>query len=196
MEDEVDVKVVIVGATEVGKTSILNVLTNGDMGNEISPTIGASFLIKDLEVNHSTIHLALWDTAGQEKYKSMTPLYFRGALYGIIVFSIIDLNSFLAVDSWVKSVKQHSGENTVFLLVGNKVDLEQSREVTKEQALSKARQMNAEYFEVSAVTKKGITELFNLVATKEYEKQSVPSSKNDEQNQPKRVEKKKSSGCC
>ena len=199
MEEEIEVKVVIVGRSQVGKTSVATVATQGDLLDQVLPTVAASFLLKDVTYNDTSITLQLWDTAGQEKYKSMTPLYFRGAKIAIVVFSLTDLQSFQDIDDWIKSVKASSEEETLFFIVGNKADLVNERQVNREQALYKAKQYQALYFETSAITKQGVNELFDAVGKAWYQNRhtKIPPIEKKEQNQQQLTPaQEKKGGCC
>jgi small GTP-binding protein len=160
---ECKIKVVLLGATGVGKTSIVSAATTGQFSDGTLPTLGASFATKTMEIDRTTVLLQIWDTAGQEKYRAMAPMYFHNAQVGIAVYSIADLETFVAVDSWIKTFKDHAHSNAHVFLVGNKVDLEEFRAVTADDATEKAKNYGATFLEVSAKSAIGIDDLFELI---------------------------------
>lgn len=161
-------KLVIVGNLGVGKSSIiLRYCENNFTGEEIA-TIGEDFKIKFLDINKRRIKLQIWDTAGQEKFRQITVSYYRGAQGVIIVFDLANRSSFEEVGTWVKEAKVYVGNNTRFLIVGNKSD--QERVVSREEAKALVSQLNEEsseeylYIETSAKDNQKIAEAFNLIA--------------------------------
>ena len=173
-----DVKVVLLGATSVGKTCIVTRTITDSFDPEQTPTVGASFSIKNVTINDTTMNLRIWDTAGQERFKSLAPMYYQGSQAAIVVFSIIDQDSFLEADYWVEELKNHFQVPPKLFLVGNKLDLSESRVITTEQGEQRAQEINAIYFETSAKTGQNISELFtaisqSLLDTNESETQST-----------------------
>ena len=156
-------KVVFAGYTSVGKTSIVDRIVFSKFSSDITPTLGASFASKEVTRGDTTVAFQLWDTAGQEKYKGMTPLYFRNAHIVMLVFSLTDMNSFEEVDSWIKIVRDTIDTPIQVYLIGNKSDLEDQRVVTNEKAEEKAEEIGAKYMEVSALTGYGLTYIFDTM---------------------------------
>jgi Ras-related protein Rab-5C len=161
-DGEPEVKVVLIGKSTVGKTSIINYAICGSPSTEVSPTVGANFSTKRHEYFSRELLLQMWDTAGQERFRSMTPLYYRGAHVVLLVFAVNDRASFDEVDEWSSSVSRELGNTATLIIVGNKCDL--SRTVTFEDAQKKAASLNANYVETCAITGAGITTLFDKVA--------------------------------
>lgn len=160
--DVTEVKVVIVGQTNVGKTCIVRQATAGTFGEDTAPTLGASYVSKLAKVNDEEIRLQIWDTAGQERYRGMTPMYYRGAQIAVLVFAIDDQDSFEAVDVWLSSLQENADPEIITFLVGNKCDLE-DRKVTIADAQEKSSKIKAHYFDVSAKTGEGVDELFAAI---------------------------------
>lgn len=138
----VDLKVVILGAQGVGKTSLVHRYTSGQFSASAVPsTIGASFLTKKLIVDGIKVRLQLWDTAGQERFRSMAPMYYRGANAAVIVYDITNPNSFEDVKTWIDELRQNVHTDLVIHIVGSKADLSYARQVD----LNDARQAVAEW---------------------------------------------------
>ncbi|OHT08156.1 Ras-related protein RABF1 [Tritrichomonas foetus] len=173
--NHLDVKIVIVGSTDVGKTCIVNRACNDIFDLESKPTAGANYSNIIEFIENTEISLQIWDTAGQERYRSMAPMYYHGAAAQIIVYSIIDESSFKAIDDWYQNITQSSDSGKINLyLIGNKSDLIDNPKykdsiVPRDKALQKAESINAQFFEVSALTGEGIKELFHFVAANYYE---------------------------
>jgi small GTP-binding protein len=161
-EDEQQ-KIVFVGRSTVGKTSIVNCAISGERASETTrPTVGGNFVTKVHTSKGNTFSLQIWDTAGQEKYRSMTPLFFRSASLAVIVFSIIDPQSFGDIEGWYSSVIT-SVPSISIVIVGNKSDLHEDRVISFEEGETAARNIRVKYCETSAKDGTGISELFDLI---------------------------------
>jgi small GTP-binding protein len=157
---ELLLKLVLVGNTAVGKTCIVKRAADDIFADDTSPTLGASYLSKIVVIRETTVRVQIWDTAGQERYRGMTPMYFRGAHVAIVAYSVTDLDSFEAIDSWIVSLRDNGGPNVVIFVVGNKCDNEEGRVVETARGEGKATNLKAEFYEVSAKTGDGIEDLF------------------------------------
>ncbi len=160
-------KVILVGDTGVGKTSIIRFFSCGDkvMSRQQCniPTIGIDFVIKNIKESDYNVKLQIWDTSGQERFKCITNSYYRGANTCIFVFSLNDKKTFDNINTWYQECLEHDGIGTK-ILVGAKHDL--TREVTPEEIKVVCQKYNFIYTETSAVTGVGIVELFNLITNK------------------------------
>ena len=137
----------------MGKTSLLYRLkTKSGQLPSTTTTIGIDFHTTTLQVNDTTVNFQLWDTAGQEDFKSITTSFFRSAVAGLLVFDVTNRNSFHHLHEWIREVKanSHPDHDIVLLLVGNKADLETQREISYDEAECFARQNNMKYIETSA----------------------------------------------
>ena len=139
MSDPREVKVVLLGDTGVGKSSlVLRFVTNSFKAYSES-TIGASFMSKIMTIDGNKIKFQIWDTAGQEKYHSLAPMYYRGAAVAIVVYDITRKSSFTTLQNWIKELRQLGPEDIVIVIAANKCDLDDQREVETETARAYAR---------------------------------------------------------
>jgi Ras-related protein Rab-5C len=191
-------KLVLVGNTCVGKTCIARMATTGSFSEDTSPTLGASYVSKLVHLGNNEVHIQIWDTAGQERYRGMTPMYFRGAHAAVASYSITDEDSFTQLDSWILSVRENSGTDTMLFIVGNKCDLEDQRTVTTERGQAKATEAEAVFFEVSAKTGDRIDELFVVIAKSflEKAKASDPLKRRESVSLEMRRDVESESRCC
>lgn len=158
-------KVVLVGTTHTGKTSIVQRYVNGQfMINSVS-SMQAAFFQKSMTINSKEQPLEIWDTAGQERFRSLTPMYYRDARVAIVVFDITDANSFSKAKQWINELKTTRGDTISLILVGNKSDLDFIRVVQMQEARQYAALLDIPYYETSAKTGINIEDLFMQVGT-------------------------------
>ena len=138
------------------------------------PTIGVDFKIRTLEVDGKTIKLQIWDTAGQERFKTITSSYYKGAHGIIVVYDTTDKESYKAIDNWMNEVEKHASDNVSKILVGNKVDLTDQRQVTVEEGKELADHYNirSQFLETSAKDSTNVEEAFTMM-TKEIKSRVV-----------------------
>ncbi|TYZ69076.1 hypothetical protein PybrP1_008454 [[Pythium] brassicae (nom. inval.)] len=165
-----DRKLVIVGATDVGKTSITMRYCHGSFSTPTSATIGASFLQKRIIVGgddasgraRRKMTLQIWDTAGQERFRSMAPMYYRNAKAAILVFDLLNEATFEKIKEWLQDLRHHVGDDIVLAVVGNKCDCPSAFDFAKAQQF--AKEIGALVFRTSAKTGDGVQQLFESVA--------------------------------
>ena len=158
-------KIVIIGDQHVGKTSILSRYKYEVVESAYSPTVGIDFLTKNVFLEDKTVRLIMWDTAGQERFKSLIPSYLKNANCIILAFDLSNKATFTSLNQWYTDSKEHSNENTLFVVCGNKKDLKTV--VTKKEIEEFSKEKNIEIFaEVSALTGEGVNELFNSIVKK------------------------------
>lgn len=165
----VDAKIVLLGDSGVGKTSLAVRYARGIFTKTSNPTIGASFLTKTIVVDNVKIKQQIWDTAGQERFRSLAPMYYRGARAAILVYDITLLSTFERVQEWVRELQASSKEEIVLSLVGNKVDMQEKRAVDFQKAKEYADSIGAMVCETSAKLNTGVDAMF-LHVSKELAK--------------------------
>uniref|UniRef100_A0A8D0F4C5 Ras-related protein Rab-6B n=1 Tax=Strix occidentalis caurina TaxID=311401 RepID=A0A8D0F4C5_STROC len=127
-------------------------------------TIGIDFLSKTMYLEDRTVRLQLWDTAGQERFRSLIPSYIRDSTIAVVVYDITNLNSFQQTSKWIDDVRTERGSDVIIMLVGNKTDLADKRQVSVEEGERKAQELNMMYIETSAKAGYNVKQLFRRVA--------------------------------
>ena len=170
------IKAVLVGEAGVGKTCIAERITKDEFTQNSYATVGAANFTVPISIDNKNVTFTIWDTAGQEKYRSLTPMYFSGAQVAILVFDITSKNSFIGLESFYELLEQRAPSNCIFVLIGNKIDLENQRQVTKDEANIFSTKIGALfYLEVSAFSGQNIKNIFidivksNLINIEEEE---------------------------
>ncbi|KAK6480302.1 ras-related protein Rab-6A-like isoform X2 [Huso huso] len=143
-------KLVFLGEQSVGKTSLITRFMYDSFDNTYQATIGIDFLSKTMYLEDRTVRLQLWDTAGQERFRSLIPSYIRDSTIAVVVYDITNLNSFQQTSKWIDDVRTERGSDVIIMLVGNKTDLADKRQVSVEVAERKSRELNVMYIETSA----------------------------------------------
>lgn len=167
-------KLVLLGSSGVGKTSISHQYVRNDFLPLKEPTIGAAFLTKKHIINNIEFKLEIWDTAGQERYRSLTPMYYRGSHFAIIVYDITNSRSLNEAKRWVKEIKQIRTTKCIIILVGNKCDLIDKRKIKKINVENYCREQNILFIEVSAKSGININKLFEtLLQNRNIEKEEI-----------------------
>ena len=159
-------KLILIGNSGVGKSSIIQRYMKNTFEESYKCTIGVDFLMKTLNLNGKTVKLQLWDTAGQEKYKSMVASYYRGANVALVVFDITSHASFDSLPVWIENYYKNGPEQKNIILIGNKKDMEESRQVTQKEAEMFSETNNMMYFETSAKEGDNIEYIFTYAAEK------------------------------
>jgi small GTP-binding protein len=157
-------KIVIIGDSSVGKSSIVSRLLQHRFNDNIQHTIGASYIIYNKTINDINIRFEIWDTAGQEKYNSITPLYYRKANIAIIVYDLTDINTFEKAKYWINEIRKNN-EVSLYVLVANKYDIinDENNDLIKKGHIF-AENNNMTFFITSAKTGKNISILFDEIA--------------------------------
>lgn len=149
-DDGETIKIVFLGESGVGKTCIVGVIHGSPFLESQAPTIGACFHVEKYEIDDKKLRLHIWDTAGQEKYRSLAPMYYRDADYILLVFAVNNQDSFYKLDEWQENIKYQCKQAPKLVLIANKIDLEEERKITTEEGEDRAEKLNAMYFELSA----------------------------------------------
>jgi len=153
-------KILLIGDSGVGKTSVILRYTKGIFREEFLNSIGVDFRSKDLNYDGRKIKLQIWDTAGEERYRTITASYYRGAHAIAIVFDLTKMETFEHVKRWIEDINKYAKENVLKFIIGNKSDLVQKRQVNYIDVRNFANKMNITYFEVSAKNAENINEFF------------------------------------
>ncbi|KHN78665.1 Ras-related protein Rab-18 [Toxocara canis] len=149
-------KILIIGESGVGKSSLMLRFVDDTFDPEIAATIGVDFRVTSMTIDGNRVKLAIWDTAGQERFRTLTPSYYRGAQGVICVYDVTNRPSFERLDHWMNEVDTYSTKNNAIkMLVGNKID-KTSREITREEGLEFAKRHRMLFIEASAKTREGV----------------------------------------
>lgn len=157
-------KLVFLGEQSVGKTSLITRFMYDSFDNTYQATIGIDFLSKTMYLEDRTVRLQLWDTAGQERFRSLIPSYIRDSTVAVVVYDITNTNSFHQTSKWIDDVRTERGSDVIIMLVGNKTDLSDKRQVSMEEGERKAKDLNVMFIETSAKTGYNVKQLFRRVA--------------------------------
>ncbi|CAL5094306.1 unnamed protein product [Urochloa decumbens] len=163
-------KLVLLGDGRVGKTSLVLRYVNNVFSDKQEATVQASYLTKRLVVEGVPIMLSIWDTAGQEKFHALGPIYYRDADAALLVYDITDSDTFLRVTKWVKELKQMASKDIVMAIAANKSDLVRLKNIDTQDAVSYAESIGASLFVTSAKAGTGIDNVFSDIAKRLLEK--------------------------
>ncbi|XP_032879073.1 ras-related protein Rab-6A isoform X3 [Amblyraja radiata] len=157
-------KLVFLGEQSVGKTSLITRFMYDSFDNTYQATIGIDFLSKTMYLEDRTIRLQLWDTAGQERFRSLIPSYIRDSAAAVVVYDITNVNSFQQTTKWIDDVRTERGSDVIIMLVGNKTDLADKRQITTEEGEQRAKDLNVLFIDTSAKIGYNVKQLFRRVA--------------------------------
>ena len=196
-------QLLIIGDSTVGKTSLITRYANGIFKEEYLATVGIDYFTKEETINNQSVQVKLWDTAGQERFKSLTQNFFRNAQGVILAFDVTNTESFDNLKDWINSIKKNIEGNNIFIpliIVGNKIDMEDAREIQKDVAEKFASQNKYKYFETSAKTGEGVDDAVRDIVTQVLSAKQSNDNKDEGRSsvqikaEQKGGEKKK--GCC
>ena len=155
------IKLIFIFAIDVGKSNILSRFIMGRFNPEHEITIGCEFMSKNIKINDRDIRIQIWDTAGQETYRSITRTYYKSSTCAFIIYDITDRKSFSNITSWLNECKEMCYKDILICLVGNKTDLEEKRAVQRAEGEKFAEDNGLLFFETSAKNGQNIEEMFN-----------------------------------
>ena len=155
---------IIVGDMAVGKSCILLQFTDNKFRNQHELTIGVEFGAKTISINGKSVKIQIWDTAGQEAFQAITRTYYKGAIGALHVYDITRKETFVHVTKWLEEVRNNSSKTITVILIGNKKDLEDKRQVSYEEGEAFAKENGLMFLETSAKTAYNVVESFNLSA--------------------------------
>ncbi len=202
---EMMVKVILIGDSAVGKTNIMSKYLTGQFQENSKATVGVEFGSKLFKIDNHNIKAQIWDTAGQEKYKAITGAYYKGSKGAFVVYDITRKETFDSADRWINDLKVSADPKIIIMLIGNKSDLEDKREVLKEQGEEKARSFGCAFLETSALNGENIDKGFEMMVSEIFKKFGDESLEDDEFgivekgediNLNKEKSKPEKKGCC
>ncbi|KAL4460491.1 hypothetical protein ABPG74_000242 [Tetrahymena malaccensis] len=174
-------KFIVIGDSGVGKSCLVLQFTENYIRKNHDVTIGVEFGVKIVQIDGKNIKLQIWDTAGQENFRSLTRAYYRTAIGAIVVYDISRRDSFLHINDWIKEMKSNGNPNMVVLLIGNKKDKEAQRQVQTEEGQAVANENGFLFFETSARDSINVDEAFTKLAeqiTKKVDSGEIPIGDN------------------
>ncbi|XP_052521369.1 ras-related protein Rab-25 isoform X1 [Tympanuchus pallidicinctus] len=163
-------KVVLIGESGVGKTNLLSRFTRNEFNHDSRTTIGVEFSTRTVLVGDAAVKAQIWDTAGLERYRAITSAYYRGAVGALVVFDITKHQTYDVVERWLKELYDHAEASIVVMLVGNKSDLAQAREVPTEEAKMFAENNGLLFIETSALDSTNVEQAFETVLKEIFSK--------------------------
>jgi len=186
-------KLLLIGNSAVGKSSLLLRFSDNIFNESFLPTIGVDFKIRTFDLTGKTVKLQIWDTAGQERFKTITSSYYKGAHGIILTYDITDKQSFKDIENWLTEVEKFANENVIKLLVGNKSDMESSRQVKFEEGKEFADSLGIPFIETSAKNSTNVEKAFFTLAN-EIKGRVQKVGDNNDNNKGKQATKKLDSG--
>ena len=198
MSNEYDylIKLLVIGDSGVGKSSLLLRFADAGFTDSYISTIGVDFKIRTIEIDGKTIKLQIWDTAGQERFRTIVSSYYRGANGVILTYSTTDNDSFIHLDTWRTECELYAPENVSIVLCGTKSDDVKNKQVSLEEGKNYAERYNYKFLETSSKSNTNVDEIFIEIAKEVMNKGKIKinvSEKKPLLNNPIRTEKKK---CC
>ena len=195
-------KVLLLGNSDVGKSSLLLRYVDSVWNDAFVPTIGVDFKVKTLTINEKKVKMQIWDTAGQERFRTVVSTYFRGAHGILLLYDVTNRDSFKNLESWLIEIEKNAKEKVLKILIGNKCDLGEDREITIEEGKAFALRNGMEFMETSAKMNTNVTEAFETLGKLMIEfnsksnnlTQNSKDTKNLKAGSGKNLKTKK--GCC
>ena len=165
-DDEYDFifKVLLRGNSDVGKSSLLLRFVDSVWNEGFVPTIGVDFKVKTLEINNKKIKMQIWDTAGQERFRTVVSTYFKGAHGILLIYDVTNKDSFKNLENWLIEIEKNSSDKVLKILLGNKCDLSDDREIQSEEGKAFAVRNGMEFMETSAKMNTNVSEAFETLA--------------------------------
>ena len=164
-EEEYDFifKVLLLGNSDVGKSSMLLRFVDSVWNDAFTPTIGVDFKVKTLEINNKRVKMQIWDTAGQERFRTVVSTYFKGAHGILLLYDVTNKDSFKNLENWLIEIEKNSNQKVLKILIGNKCDLTEDREITTEEGQTFANRNGMEFMETSAKMNTNVSEAFTTL---------------------------------
>ena len=165
LKEDLKFKLVVLGDSGVGKTNLISRYITNIFDKSSKATIGVEFFSKTYKINKKKIiRVEIWDTAGEERYKAITSVYYKGAKGAFIVYDITSRKSFDNVDKWIEEIKEKTSKDIKLIVIGNKIDLKGEREISSKEAIYRFKDMDIPLMETSALEDTNVNEAFlNLI---------------------------------
>ena len=201
VKEDYKLKLVVVGDSGVGKTNLIKRFANNTFNSNSKATVGVEFLSKSFKINNTVFKIEIWDTAGQERYKSITAAYYKGAKGALVVYDITSKISFENIDKWMLEIKEKSSKDLKLMIIGNKSDLKDGRQVSNEEAMRKAKDTGIALMETSALDSTNVKEAFHDLLKEMYIELSakitqIEESLNENKEALQLETNDKKKGCC
>ena len=155
------VNIIIIGDASVGKSNLLLRFNNNQFDDALKPTIGADFYSKTMDLEGQKVNTKFWDTAGQERYRAIGGRFFKDAHGILLVYDVTRKETFDNLEKWINDIEEMSKDDIKVMLIGNKNDLLDEKQVSDEEGLSLAKEKNFFFFETSAKTGENVENAFN-----------------------------------
>ena len=185
-------KVLLLGNSDVGKSSLLLRYVDSVWNDAFVPTIGVDFKVKTLNINDKKIKMHIWDTAGQERFRTVVATYFRGAHGILLLYDVTNKDSFKNLENWLIEIEKNAQEKVLKILIGNKCDLTDDREIQSDEGKAFALRNGMEFMETSAKMNTNVTEAFETLGKLMIEFNSKSNTATQKKNENKNL--KASSG--
>ena len=196
-------KVLLLGNSDVGKSSLLLRYVDSVWSDTFVPTIGVDFKVKTIDIDGKKVKLQIWDTAGQERFRTVVSTYFRGAHGIFLIYDITNRDSFKNLENWLIEIEKNASENVLKILIGNKNDLEDERDISPDEGKAFANRNGMQFIETSAKMNTNVNEAFEtlgklMIEFNSQQKQAMTQDKKDKKvlgaSSGKNINTKK--GCC
>ena len=203
VKEDFKLKIVVIGDSGVGKTNLIRRFISNTFTENSKATVGVEFTSKSYKINEHIFKIELWDTAGQERYKSITAVYYKGAKGALVVYDTTSKSSFDNIDKWMEEIKDKTDKDIKLMLIGNKIDLKEYREVPNVNGINKAKDYGVPIMETSALDATNVNKAFSDLLREIYKdmknkikKGESSISENSDGTQLDTNNEKKKSGCC
>ena len=190
-------KLMVIGESKVGKTSVIKRYTKNKFGGIYLTTVGVDFQSKIIEIDGKKIMLQIWDTAGQERFRNIARNYFHSSNGFLLIYDISEKDSLNKLNYWIDQIKLNAPESAKSVLIGNKCDLNNERQISKEEGEEFAKKYNTQFYEVSAKDGTNIKEAFEYLGNEIYrEIKKKGKTRTESHVLTKNSNKKKKKSCC